>query len=212
MMHSIAFPTCPTKLGLYAVVPNAEWVKRVLDYGVDTIQLRTKSDDFNFLSQEIENAIKIIQQIKPDTPLFINDHWQLAIDHGAYGVHLGQEDLDSADIDKIRAAGLRLGISTHNVAEMHRAHQFRPSYIAIGSIYPTTIKKMPSAPLGLDRLKEFAYLMSDYPLVAIGGININNAAEVLQCGVGSIAVIRAITEALDPAQTVMDLKTLIANH
>lgn len=208
-MESSVFPACPARLGLYAVVPSAEWVKRVLEYGVDTIQLRVKSEDTNYLAQEIEMAVHAVQQMKPALPLFINDHWQLALDYGAYGVHLGQEDLDHVDLEKLRMAGLRLGISTHNVAEMHRAHQLRPSYIAMGAVYPTTAKQMPTVPLGLERLKEFAYLMSDYPLVAIGGININNAADVLKCGVGSIAVMSAITEALDPAQAVLDLKAVM---
>jgi thiamine-phosphate pyrophosphorylase len=208
-MGSAIFPACPAKLGLYAIVPNAEWVKRVLEYGVDTVQLRIKSEDTNHLAQEVASAVQAVQQIKPELPLFINDHWQLAIDYGAYGVHLGQEDLDNVDLEKLRMAGLRLGISTHNVAEMHRAHQLRPSYIAMGAVYPTTAKKMPTAPLGLERLKEYAYLMSDYPLVAIGGIHINNASEVLKCGVGSIAVMGAIIDALDPAQAVVDLKAVV---
>ena len=208
-MESAIFTACPAKLGLYAIVPNAEWVKRVLEYGVDTVQLRVKSEDTDYLAQEVATAVHAVQQIKPEIPLLINDHWQLALDYGAYGVHLGQEDLERVDLEKIRAAGLRLGISTHSVAEMHRAHQLRPSYIAMGAVYPTTAKKIPTAPLGLERLKEFAYLMSDYPLVAIGGININNAADVLKCGVGSIAVMSAIIDALDPAQAVLDLKAVV---
>lgn len=211
-MNPITFPTCPTRLGLYAIVPNAQWVKRVLEYGVDTVQLRIKSEDSDYLANEISKAVQAMHQAGTETRLFINDHWKLAIDHKAYGVHLGQEDLEYADLAAIRTAGLRLGVSTHSVAELHRAHQIRPSYIAIGAIYATTVKKMKTAPLGLELLKEFAYLMSDYPLVAIGGINLNNVCQVLQCGVGSIAVIRAITEALDPAQVIIDLKTLLLSN
>lgn len=200
------FPSCTKQLGLYAIVPSAEWVQKVLEYGVDTVQLRVKTDDSNLRTDEIYKAVEMAKQFSPDTRLFINDHWQLAIEAQAYGVHLGQEDLDQADLEAIRTANLRLGISTHNLPELQRAHTFRPSYIAIGAIYPTTLKKMPTAPVGLNRLKELAYLMSDYPLVAIGGITQETARDVLACGVGSFAVVSAIVNSDDPHQAVRDLK------
>lgn len=80
--------------------------------------------------------------------LFINDYWRLAIKHGAYGVHLGQEDLDTTDLAAIHRAGLRLGVSTHDDAELARALAVKPSYIALGHIFPTQTKDMPSAPQG----------------------------------------------------------------
>ena len=141
--------------------------------------------------------------------MFINDYWQLAIKHQAYGVHLGQEDLHTADLDAIRNAGLRLGVSSHGYYEMLRAHSHRPSYIAIGAIYATTTKDMPSKPQGLDKLHRYVALMgSDYPLVAIGGISLARAPAVWQQKPGSIALVSAITKADNYQQTVQKLMTI----
>jgi thiamine-phosphate pyrophosphorylase len=147
--------------------------------------------------------------------LFINDHWQVAIDvHGAsggdsgiYGIHLGQEDLDEADLDALRASGLRLGVSTHGYAEMLRVAAIRPSYLALGAIFPTTTKVMPTAPQGMGRFRAYAKLMQPVisSLVGIGGVNASNMREVLAVGVGSAAVVRAITEADDVARAVGEL-------
>jgi thiamine-phosphate pyrophosphorylase len=208
-MYEPAFAPCPLRLGLYAVVPNAAWVNTVLSLGVETIQLRIKASDQVYLSSQIEMAVKAARQAGPQIRLFINDHWQQAIAAGAYGVHLGQDDLQRAQLDAIRVSGMRLGISTHCLAEVQRAMQIRPSYIAIGAVYPTTIKAMPTKPLGLDGLRDLAAQASAYPLVAIGGINASRAQSVLACGVGSIAVIRAITEASDPPRAVAALQNCI---
>lgn len=210
-MRVASFASCPKNLGLYAVVPDAQWVAKVLQAGADTVQLRAKQDDRDQLKKEIVAAVNAAQVHSQKTShtvrLFINDHWQMAIDAGAYGVHLGQEDLESADLAAIRDAGLRLGVSTHGVAQMQQAHLIRPSYMAIGAIFPTTTKVMTSAPQGLEKLKELAYLMSDYPLVAIGGINVDNARAVLACGVGSIAVVHALTDAPDVEVAIAQLKS-----
>ena len=191
-----AFPACPHHLGLYAVLPDAQWVGRMAQAGVPTVQLRFKSDDQEAVRQEVRAAVHAVQ----DTPalLFINDHWQIAIEEGAYGVHLGQEDLDDAPIDQIRAAGLRLGLSTHGYAEMLRADAVSPSYIALGAVFPTTLKRMQTAPQGTGRLYAYAKLMQHSPLVAIGGIDEARIPVVMQSGVGSIAVVRAITGAEHP--------------
>ncbi|RKP45724.1 thiamine phosphate synthase [Pararobbsia silviterrae] len=190
------FPTCPDALGLYPVVPTAEWIERLLERGVRTIQLRTKSTDGRWLDAEIARAVRAARAC--DARLFINDHWQRAIDAGAYGVHLGQEDLQTADLDAIAAAGLRLGLSTHGPYEMLVALRFRPSYIAMGAVFPTTTKQMPTAPQGLVRLAHYAGLLSGHvPLVAIGGIDLSVIDAVLATGVGSAAVVRAVTEAPD---------------
>ncbi len=190
------FPSCPRELGLYAVLPTAQWVTRMAQAGVTTLQLRFKSEDETEIEREVKAAVQGVQ----GTPalLFINDHWQAAIRAGAYGVHLGQEDLDDADLDAIRAAGLRLGISTHGYAEMLRADLFSPSYIAMGAVFPTTLKKMQTAPQGIGRLRQYARLMCDYPLVAIGGIDHSNLSEVLSCQVGAVGVVRALTDADHP--------------
>lgn len=190
------FPPCPRDLGLYAVLPTAQWVTRMAQAGVTTLQLRVKSKNKADVKREIKAAVQGVKGTQ--ALLFINDHWQAAIDAGAYGVHLGQEDLDDADLNAIRAAGLRLGISTHGYAEMRRADQFSPSYIALGAVFPTTLKKMQTAPQGIGRLRQYVKLLHDYPLVAIGGIDQSNLFDVLDCQVGSVGVVRALIAAKQP--------------
>jgi thiamine-phosphate pyrophosphorylase len=199
-----AFPRCPQHLGLYAVLPDAQWVGRMAHAGVPTVQLRFKSDDATAIRQEVRAAVQAVQGT--GALLFINDHWQIAIDEGAYGVHLGQEDMDVTPIDQIRAAGLRLGLSTHGYAEMLRADAVSPSYIALGAVFPTTLKRMQTAPQGTGRLYAYAKLMQHSPLVAIGGIDEARIPVVMQSGVGSIAVVRAITGAQAPEAAAKDLQ------
>jgi thiamine-phosphate pyrophosphorylase len=191
-----AFAPCPKKLGLYAVLPDAAWVRHMAEVGVPTLQLRFKSEDPTAIEREVKAAVAAVQGTA--SLLFINDHWQAAIEAGAYGVHLGQEDMAVADLSAIKAAGLRLGLSSHGYAEMVRADALSPSYIAMGAVFPTTLKRMATAPQGLGRLYAYAQLMHDYPLVAIGGIDAEKFFAVLSSGVGSIAVVRAITAATDP--------------
>ena len=196
-----AFATCPKQLGLYAVLPNAQWVARMAQAGVPTVQLRFKSDDKAAIAKEIAASVAATQGT--NTLLFINDHWEEAIAAGAYGVHLGQEDMQEAPLEKIRSAGLRLGLSTHGYAEMLLADRHSPSYIALGAVFPTTLKRMVTAPQGLGRLERYAQLMQDYPLVAIGGIDLDRLPSVVKTGVGSVAVVRAIIESASPETTVI---------
>ena len=199
------FAACDTKqLGLYPVVDSIEWIEKLLKCGVKTLQLRIKDANTDNLEQQIVDAIALGRDYQ--ARLFINDYWQLAIKHEAYGVHLGQEDLDVADLDAIRNAGLHLGISTHGYYEMLRAHAHQPSYIAMGAIYATTTKDMPSKPQGLKKLKDYVNLMGEhYPLVAIGGISIARAYDVWAQQPGCIALVTAITQADDYQQTVKEL-------
>ncbi len=194
-----AFATCPQHLGLYAVLPDAAWVGRMARAGVPTVQLRFKSIDAAAIDREVRAAVQAVQGT--NALLFINDHWQVAIAAGAYGIHLGQEDLDAlsdADLHTLRASGLRLGVSTHGYAEMVRADAVGPSYIAMGAVFPTTLKKMATAPQGVGRLGGYARLLRHYPQVAIGGIGAEQFDDVLATGVGSIAVVRALVNAEDP--------------
>lgn len=204
-----AFASCPKRLGLYAVLPDAAWVARMAHAGVPTVQLRFKSGDAQAVAREVRAAVNAVQGT--DALLFINDHWQAAIAAGAYGVHLGQEDLATADLPAIRAAGLRLGLSSHGYAEMLRVDSFSPSYIAMGAVYPTTLKAMPTAPQGPGRLAAYARLMRNYPLVAIGGIDGSKLPEVLASGVGSVAVVRALVTAAQPEAAAAKLKSEIRN-
>ena len=198
-----SFAPCPHKLGLYAVVPDAQWVEKVVQLGVPTVQLRFKSDDPHAINQQIAQSVKAVAGTQ--SLLFINDHWQQAMDAGAYGVHLGQEDMQDAPLQALRSAGLRLGLSSHGYSEMLAAYAWRPSYMALGAVFPTTLKKMQTAPQGLGRLTQYVQLMKHMPLVAIGGIDLQSMNVVMQSGVGSAAVVRAITGAEDSAQAVRDL-------
>lgn len=207
---SLGFPSCPKALGLYAVLPDAQWIGRMARAGVPTLQLRFKSSDNTAVRQEVRAAVQAVKDT--NALLFINDHWQIAIDEGAYGVHLGQEDMDEAPLEKIRAAGLRLGLSTHGYAEMLRADAVHPSYIAIGAVFPTTLKRMKTAPQGTGRLFAYAKLMQHNSLVAIGGIDEARIPTVMRSGVGSIAMVRAIVAASHPELEVVKLKSIMKSH
>jgi len=193
-------------LGLYPVVDTVEWLQRLAELGVRTLQLRIKNPGGN-LRDQIERAVAIGRAY--DLRLFINDYWQLAIECEAYGVHLGQGDLQDADLAAIQSAGLKLGISTHGFYELLLAHRYRPSYLAIGAIYPTNTKDMSEQLQGAQKLARMAALLPHYPLVAIGGINLQRAPEVIATGVGSIAVVSAITKAEDYRRAVADFSALL---
>ena len=203
-MNTPAFPALTGPLGFYPVVPNAQWVQRLLDWGVRTIQLRIKTEGHTpaDIAQQVRAAVEAGRRV-PGAQVFINDHWQLALSAGAYGVHLGQEDLDTADMTALRVVGVRLGLSTHTPAELARAHAVQPSYLAIGPIYPTTLKVMPYAPVGLVQLKAWAVHAAPYPVVAIGGISLALMPGVLACGVDGVAVVSAVTLAADPQQAAL---------
>lgn len=201
------FPGTDGPLGLYPVVDSAAWIEKLLPLGVKTIQLRVKDKTGEALMAEIRRSVSVSREY--GARLFINDYWEEAIAAGAYGVHLGQGDLDGADLHCIAEAGLRLGVSTHSYYEIARAHAVRPSYIALGPIYPTTSKDMPFLPQGVAQLRRWVELLSQqYRLTAIGGIDLQRAPEVLATGVDSCAMITAITRADDYRDTVRRLLAL----
>ncbi len=200
-----AFPALSRPIGLYAVVGGVDWVRRCVEMRIDTVQLRVKNVPVPELRRAIDQSVAATRG--SNTCLFVNDHWREAIDAGAYGVHLGQEDITDADLPGIAKAGVRLGVSTHSYYEIARAHAVAPSYVAIGPIYATTTKPMKFRPQGIARLKRWVDLLGTrYPLTAIGGIDVERAAAVMATGVGSIAVVRAITEAPDPVEAVASLR------
>ena len=194
-MYQPDFPSVPFRLGLYPVVDSVTWIERLLAAGVRTLQLRIKDKRDSEVEEHVVAAIALGR--KYHARLFINDYWRLAIKHQAYGVHLGQEDLETTDLSGIRNAGLRLGVSTHDDMEIDIALAARPSYIALGHVFPTQTKQMPSAPQGLDQLAQHIQRLGVYPTVAIGGISLERAPAVLATGVGSVAVVSAITQAAD---------------
>lgn len=176
-MYSMRFNDCgETPLGLYPVVDDYKKLLPLYEEGITTAQLRIKNRAIDEIEDEIINAIDISNRF--NVRLFINDYWELAIKHKAYGIHLGQEDIQEANIDAIYKAGIRLGISTHTTDEIKIALDIEPSYVAIGPIYETTSKKMVYNPVGIEDLKRWGSSV-DYPIVAIGGIDIDNIKTVI---------------------------------
>jgi len=180
----------------YLIVDRASWLPRLLPHGVKLVQLRAKDMDEGELRREISQAREVCARY--GAQLVINDYWRLAVEEGCDFVHLGQEDLASADIDAIRAAGLKLGISTHDEAELEVALMARPDYIALGPVYPTILKKMKWAPQGLERVTAWKKRIGDIPLVGIGGLTIERAPGVLNAGADSVAVVTDVLLNADP--------------
>ncbi len=180
----------------YPIVDDAAWVARIVGAGAKLIQLRAKDMDEARLRAEIERARDICA--KAGSQLVVNDYWRLAIEAGCDYVHLGQGDLDEADVPAIRGAGMKLGISTHDRAELDRALSLDPDYVALGPIYPTILKQMPWAPQGLDRIGEWKRLIGARPLVAIGGLTVERARACLNAGADSAAVVTDIVRNADP--------------
>ncbi|MFM1980257.1 MAG: thiamine phosphate synthase, partial [Pseudomonadota bacterium] len=201
-------PLSNPALRVYAVVDSADWVRRVLAYGLRTVQLRIKDPAEPTLAAQIAESIAVARAT-PGAQLFINDHWQLALQHGAYGVHLGQEDLEQVDLGALQKAGIRLGLSTHSYWEVARAWALRPSYIACGPIFATQSKDMPWIPQGLDNLRYWASVLP-LPVVGIAGIDVHNMAAVAATGAASGAVISAITKAANPAKACAELMSAFA--
>ena len=186
----------------YPVFDSAAWVARAVPLGVKLVQLHIKDAPEEVLRAEITTALDLCRQ--HGALLVVNDHWQLAIELGADWLHLGQEDLDSANIPAIRAAGLKLGLSTHDHAELDRALALAPDYIALGPVYPTILKKMKWTEQGLDRLTEWKARIGDIPLCAIGGMSVARAPGAFAAGADTVAAVTDITLNADPEARVRE--------
>ena len=183
----------------YPVVDSVAWVARLAALGVGTIQLRAKELNDSEALQIVSDALAVIKGTP--TKLVVNDYWRAAVVAGAKHLHLGQEDLatlSAADLAAIRDAGLTLGLSTHDDAELETALRVKPDYIALGPIFPTTLKSMRFAPQGISKITEWKRRIGDIPLVAIGGIKLEQAADIFAAGADSIAVVSDITQNADP--------------
>ena len=183
----------------YPILPDTEWLAQLLPLGIKLVQLRIKEKPATVVRAEIAKAIALCRQ--HGCELVINDYWRAAIEQGARFVHLGQEDLASADLSAIRRAGIRLGVSTHTFEELNVALAARADYVALGTIYATTLKAMPWPPQGLPRLAEWRARI-DCALVAIGGITAERAPLALAAGADSVAVITDIVTSRDPEERV----------
>lgn len=188
----------PSKI--YPVVDHPRWVERLGGAGARFIQLRLKDLPPEEQRAQIETAQELAA--RHNVALVLNDYWELAIELGYEWLHLGQEDLDTADLDAIRQTGIRLGISTHSHEELQRALACKPDYVALGPIWETKLKKMAFGPQGIERLTEWRELCGDVPLVAIGGITLERLPSCLKAGADSVAAVSDFIRADDPESQV----------
>lgn len=189
------------RLGLYAIVDSANRVQQVLAAGVRTVQLRIKAppapDDSwrDALRREVARGIAACRASGAE--LYVNDHWQVAAEFGAFGVHLGQEDLAAMSEERraaVLASGLALGVSSHSLWELARAAALAPRYIACGPVWPTLTKDMPWQPQGLDNLAWWCR-MAPAPVVAIGGILApQQVQDAARCGADGVCIVRGLGE------------------
>lgn len=186
----------------YPIFDDVAWLERALPLGVRLVQLRLKDRSPDDLRDQIRRGLALARA--HGAALVVNDHWQVAIDEGADWLHLGQEDLDEADLPAIRRAGLRLGVSTHDHAELDRALALAPDYVALGPVWPTILKKMKWHEQGLDRVTEWKALVGATPLVAIGGLTPERGAQALAAGADVVSAVTDITLNPDPEGRMRD--------
>ena len=181
---------------VYPVVDSSQWIRRLLPLGVRLVQLRIKDRPAAEVRNEIRAAKALCARV--GAQLIINDYWQLALAEECDFIHLGQGDLDSADVPALRKAGIKIGVSSHDRAELDRALALEPAYVALGPIYPTLLKVMPWPAQGLERISEWKQRLGAIPLVAIGGLNVERLPGVFAAGADVAAVVTDIVRSLDP--------------
>jgi len=180
----------------YPVFDDVAWLRRTLPLGVRLVQLRLKDRSEADLRGQLSEGLALCRAW--GATLVVNDHWHAAIDLGCDWLHLGQEDLDDADLGAIRAAGLRLGVSTHDLAELDRAVSVGADYVALGPVYPTILKKMKWRRQGLERVTQWKRLIGDVPLIAIGGMTVDRAPGAFDAGADVVSAVTDITLCPDP--------------
>ncbi len=185
----------------YPIFDDVSWLERMLPLGVKLAQLRVKNAP-ETIEKQVSHAKKLCQSA--GAVLIVNDYWQVAIDQGCDWVHLGQEDLDTADVPAIRKAGLKLGISTHDDDELDRALALDPDYVALGPIYPTILKKMKWHQQGVEKLTAWKARIGAIPLVAIGGMSVERAKGAFDAGADIVSVVTDITLNEDPENRVRE--------
>ena len=184
----------------YLIVDSADWIEKLIPLGVKLVQLRMKNVPLEVLHQHIQRSKLVCKQFH--CQLIINDYWKAAIEEKCDFIHLGQEDLVDANVDKIKKAGLKLGVSTHDASELNKALEAKPDYVALGPVYQTILKKMKWQPQGLEKVTRWKKLVGDLPLVAIGGLNPERAKAVLEAGADSAAVVTDIALNKNPEDRV----------
>lgn len=186
----------------YPIFDSVAWLERALPLGVKMVQLRIKDRASDDLRADIRAGLALAR--RSGAALVVNDHWQIAIEEGADWLHLGQEDLDEADLSAIRRAGIKLGLSTHDHAELDRALALAPDYIALGPVYPTILKQMKWQQQGLERVSEWKRLIGDIPLCAIGGMSVERARGAFDAGADIVSAVTDITLDSDPDARLRD--------
>lgn len=184
----------------YPIFDDVAWLRRMLPLGIKLVQMRLKDKPEDALRAQLSEARELCAA--HGAVLVVNDHWQLAIELGCDWVHLGQEDLNAADVTAIRTAGLKLGVSTHDKAELARALVLQPDYVALGPIYPTILKKMKWHQQGIEKLSVWKALVGDIPLVAIGGMSTDRATGAFEAGADVVSAVTDITLHDDPENRV----------
>lgn len=180
----------------YLIVDDVSWLHRLLPVGVRLVQLRIKDKPDEEIREQVVTAKSLCARV--GACLIVNDYWRIALDEGCDFVHLGQSDLDDADVPALQRAGVRIGISTHSHEELERALRFSPGYVALGPVYPTTLKVMPWAPQGLERIAEWKRRIAPIPLIAIGGLTVERLPGVFNAGADSAAVVSDVIRHATP--------------
>lgn len=192
----------------YPIFDSVAWLERALPLGVKLVQLRIKDRAPDDLRADIRAGLALAREY--GAALVINDYWQIAIEEGADWLHLGQEDLDEADLPAIRRAGIKLGLSTHDHAELDRALALSPDYIALGPVYPTILKQMKWNQQGLERVREWKRLIGEIPLCAIGGMSVARAPGAFDAGADIVSAVTDITLHPDPDARMRDWQQVCA--
>lgn len=186
----------------YPIFDDVDWLTRLVPLGIKLVQLRIKDRPEDVIRTQIAAARDLCRA--NGAILVVNDYWQIALDLGCDWVHLGQEDLDDADVAAIRAGGLKLGLSTHDDAELDRAMSYAPDYVALGPVYPTILKKMKWHQQGVDKLTTWKSRIGDTPLIAIGGMSVERAPGAFEAGADVVSAVTDITLNPDPEGRVRD--------
>ena len=186
----------------YPIVDSTDWLERLLPQGIRLVQLRIKDQPVESLAREIKLARNLCHQYR--CQLIVNDYWELAIEQGCDYIHLGQEDLDDADITVIRRHNIQMGISTHDDEELERALSLDPDYVALGPVYPTILKKMKWHQQGLERVTDWKQRIGDLPLIGIGGVTPERAPGIFESGADVVSLVTDITLNPDPEQRTRD--------